>query len=57
VPEGAIRDLRLDYRDDGVVAVVELHVEPAEGVQARVAERLRQAGSDLSEIRLLWAPP
>ncbi|TVR43506.1 MAG: cation transporter, partial [Rhodobacteraceae bacterium] len=57
VPEGAIRDLRLDYRDDGVVAVVELHVEPAEGVQSLVADRLQQAASDLSEIRLLWAPP
>ncbi|MGY6549618.1 MAG: cation diffusion facilitator family transporter [Roseinatronobacter sp.] len=56
VAAGAIRHLSLDYRDDGVVAVVELREEPVAGAQTRVAFRLQQARSDLSEIRLLWAP-
>lgn len=55
VPAGAIRELRLDYRDEGVIAVVELRHAPAAGAQLRVATRLRRARSDLSEIRLLWA--
>ena len=56
VPAGAIRHLSLDYRDEGVIAVVELRDMPATGAQARIALRLQQADSDLSEIRLLWAP-
>ena len=55
VPTGAIRNLSLDYRDEGVVAVVELREDPGPGAQSRVANRLQQAQSDLSEIRLLWA--
>ncbi|WFE75210.1 cation diffusion facilitator family transporter [Roseinatronobacter sp. S2] len=53
---GAIRHLRLDYRDDGVIAVVELNETPIDGAQTRVAFRLRQHKGDLAEIRLLWAP-
>ncbi|WP_071799529.1 cation diffusion facilitator family transporter [Natronohydrobacter thiooxidans] len=56
VPAGAIRHLRLDYRDEGVIAVVELRETPVSGAQMRIAFRLQQAKSDLSEIRLLWAP-
>ena len=56
VPPSAIRHLSLDYRDEGVIAVVELRAAPGEGAQTRVAFRLQQAKSDLSEIRLLWAP-
>ena len=56
VPEGAIRHLSLDYRDEGVIAVVELRETPVSGAQTRIAFRLQQAKSDLSEIRLLWAP-
>ncbi|MFN7003537.1 MAG: cation diffusion facilitator family transporter [Roseinatronobacter sp.] len=56
VPKGAIRHLSLDYRDEGVIAVVELHEAPVQGAQSRVSLRLQQAQSDLSEIRLLWAP-
>ncbi|MCC5965591.1 MAG: cation transporter [Natronohydrobacter sp.] len=56
VPLGAIRHLSLDYRDEGVIAVVELREVPVAGAQTRVAFRLQQAHSDLSEIRLLWAP-
>ena len=56
VPAAAIRNLSLDYRDDGVIAVVELHEAPAAGAQGRIEARLRAAESDLSEIRLLWAP-
>ncbi|TVS03996.1 MAG: cation transporter [Rhodobacteraceae bacterium] len=56
VPASAIRHLSLDYRDEGVIAVVELRSAPTEGAQTRVAFRLQQAKSDLSEIRLLWAP-
>jgi len=56
VPARAIRHLSLDYRDDGVIAVVELREIPSEGAQARISLRLQQAESDLSEIRLLWAP-
>ncbi|MCC5993178.1 MAG: cation transporter [Rhodobacteraceae bacterium] len=57
VPTGAIRHLRLDYRDDGVIAVVELRAAPPAGAQRRVAMRVQQAESDLAEIRLLWAAP
>lgn len=56
VPLGVIRHLSLDYRDEGVIAVVELRTMPVSGAQTRVAFRLHQAQSDLSEIRLLWAP-
>ncbi len=56
VPASAIRHLSLDYRDEGVIAVVELRAAPSEGAQTRIAFRLQQAKSDLSEIRLLWAP-
>ncbi|TQM93857.1 cation diffusion facilitator family transporter [Roseinatronobacter monicus] len=56
VPAGAIRHLRLDYRDEGVIAVVELSETPIDGAQTRVAFRLRQHTGDLAEIRLLWAP-
>ena len=56
VPASAIRHLSLDYRDEGVIAVVELRSAPSEGAQSRVAFRLQQANSDLSEIRLLCAP-
>jgi len=55
VETGAIRELRLDYRDEGVIAVVELRDAPAQGAQTLVAERLQAMQSDLSEIRLLWA--
>ncbi len=56
VPPHAIRHLRLDYRDDGVIAVVELTETPITDAQARIAFRLRQHKGDLAEIRLLWAP-
>lgn len=56
VPLAAIRHLSLDYRDEGVIAVVELRALPVNGAQTHVASRLQQAESDLSEIRLLWAP-
>jgi hypothetical protein len=56
VPITAIRHLRLDYRDDGVIAVVELSEAPIEGAQSRIAFRVRQHGGDLAQIRLLWAP-
>lgn len=56
VPVDAIRHLRLDYRDEGVIAVVELNEVPIEGAQTRVAFRLQQSKGDLAEIRLLWAP-
>ncbi len=55
VETGSIRELRLDYRDEGVIAVVELRDAPAQGAQTLVAERLQAMQSDLSEIRLLWA--
>ena len=55
VPPEAIRHLRLDYRDDGVIAVVELAERPIDGAQSRVAVRLRKSRGDLSEIRLLWS--
>lgn len=56
VPAKAIRHLTLDYRDEGVIAVVELREVPVPGAQTRIAFRLQQSKSDLSEIRLLWAP-
>jgi cation diffusion facilitator family transporter len=56
VPAATIRHLSLDYRDNGVIAVVELHEAPASGAQTQITARLEQAKSDLSEIRLLWAP-
>ncbi len=56
VPAGAIRHLRLDYRDEGVIAVVELNETPIDGAQTRISLRLRQSKGDLAEIRLLWAP-
>ncbi len=54
VPPDGIRHLRLDYRDDGVVAVVELSAAPIAAAQTRVASRLREHKGDLAEIRLLW---
>jgi cation diffusion facilitator family transporter len=56
IPVDAIRHLRLDYRDEGVIAVVELNEVPIAGAQTRVAFRLQQSEGDLAEIRLLWAP-
>ena len=56
VPTGAVRHLRLDYRDEGVIAVVELNEKPIEGAQTRISFRLGQSKGDLAEIRLLWAP-
>ncbi len=56
VPPHAIGDLRLDYRDEGVIAVVELLETPIEGAQSRITLRLRQQETDLAEIRLLWMP-
>lgn len=55
VPSGSVLHLRLDYRDDGVIAVLELSEAPVDGAQARVAQRLAKYDGDLSEIRLLWA--
>ncbi len=55
VTPDAIRQLSLDYRDEGVIALVELCQEPACDAQNLVALRLQRARSDLSEIRLLWA--
>lgn len=56
VPPHAIRHLRLDYRDEGVIAVIELDESPIAGAQARIAFRIGQHTGDLAEIRLLWAP-
>lgn len=54
VAKAEVRHLRLDYRDEGVIAIVELREEPASGAQRRIATRLQDAQSDLAEIRLLW---
>lgn len=56
VPATSVRHLRLDYRDEGVIAVVELSEGPVEDAQSRVTLRLRQSPGELSEIRLLWSP-
>jgi len=56
VPPQAIRHPRLDYRDQGMIALVEPRQMPIEGAQRRVELRLGACDSDLAEIRLLWAP-
>lgn len=56
VSEDAIAHLQLDYRDQGVIALVELHQMPVANAQNRVNRRLDHHQSDLAEIRLLWAP-
>lgn len=55
-----VRQVRLDYRDGGVVAVVEARTAPIPEAEAIVALRLARLrdrdGTDLVRIRLLWAP-
>ncbi len=56
VSEESIARLMLDYRDEGVIALVELHQTPVARAQDRVNLRLARQPGDLAEIRLLWAP-
>lgn len=56
VADEAIARLQLDYRDDGVIALVELHQSPVTNAQERVNRRLSHHSGDLAEIRLLWVP-
>lgn len=56
VPLKAVRHLRLDYRDEGVVAIVELNEAPISSAQRRITQRLQDKRGELAEIRILWAP-
>ena len=56
VPMEAVAGLQLDYRDEGVIALVELRHQPLADAQNRVNVRLAGHHGDLAEIRLLWAP-
>ena len=66
IPADTIGPLRLEYRDHGVIALVEIASPPLPGAEARIAARLHAhregaGGGDLLRIRLLWsttgAPP
>ena len=61
VARAQVRHLRLDYRDGGVIAMVEVRTTPIADAEARIAARLKQlrgrTPTDLVRIRVLWAPP
>jgi len=56
IPNDSITRLMLDYRDEGVIALVELEHTPVANAQERVNIRLAHHQCDLVEIRLLWSP-